>query len=163
GVALVLGPPGAGKSRLRHEVTSRIRAEHGAATIWIGRGDPMRAGSAFGVIGPMLRREAGISDDEPLGVKQQKLRARVARHVDAALAKLGERPVFVLGLARPDVEEIFPRLWKQRSPHVVHLHALRKKGARELVRTVLGDAADAATVDRLVELSAGNAFYLEEL
>ncbi len=239
-IALVLGPPGAGKSRLRHELTARIRAEHGAATLWIGRGDPMRAGSAFGMIGPVVRREAGISDDEPLGVKQQKLRARVARHVDpaeaqrvgeflgelagvpfdpaasvklaaarldpslmadqlrrafddflaaetrsaplvlvlddlhwgdlpsveyvdAALGQLGERPIFVLGLARPDVEEVFPRLWKQRGPHIVHLHALRKKGARELVRTVLGDGADAATVDRLVELSAGNAFYLEEL
>ncbi len=96
---LVTGPAGVGKSRVRYEFLRKVKAR-GAALLsreaggvppiggdvietWIGRGDPLRAGSPFGMIAPALRRAAAILDGESLDVRQRKLRARVARHVPA--------------------------------------------------------------------------------
>jgi len=87
---LVTSPAGGGKSRLRNEVIARLRrsaAERGAEDpleIWVGRGDPMRAGSPFAVVGEMLRRACHIAEGEPLETKQRKLRARVGRRVPSA-------------------------------------------------------------------------------
>ncbi len=85
------------------------------------------------------------------------------QYVDAALRLLTERPFLVVAFTRPDVEARFPGLWSRRSPVVLHLGGLARRACAELARDVLGDRADAATVDRLWEQSAGNAFFLEEL
>lgn len=84
---LVSGPPGIGKSRLRYEFLARLRAAGEPAEIVSGRGESLRAGSPFGVLAPALRRLAGIRDGEPAAVQQQKLRARVGRHVEPAQAQ----------------------------------------------------------------------------
>ena len=81
-VVLVTGAPGIGKSRLRDEFV-RAPKHHTGAQIWIARGDPSRAGSAFGLLAEALHGAAGIHAGEPLGTRQKKLRARVARHVSA--------------------------------------------------------------------------------
>src|SRR6185369_14735642 len=65
-------------------------------------------------------------------------------------------------LARPEVLDLFPRLWEERDLQQIRLPELTRKAAERLVRQVLGDDVDAATVDRVVDLAAGNAFYLEE-
>ena len=236
---VVVGPAGIGKSRVRVEVLRRVHAMGEPVEVWIGRGDPLRAGSPYGMIAPALRRAAGIRDGEPVDVRRQKLRARVlrnasaplektllflgeligapfddedqphlraARHdpllmaeqirqafvhfvttelaaqplvivledlhwgdlpsvklLDAALRELIDRPLFVLALARPEVHELFPKLWIERGAHEMRLDELTKKGSERLVRGVLGDTATDALVARLVEQAAGNAFYLEEL
>ena len=49
------------------------------------------------------------------------------RMVDAALHVLADAPLFVLALARPEVHDIFPKLWGSRSPQVTSLGEL---GAR---------------------------------
>jgi hypothetical protein len=85
------------------------------------------------------------------------------QYVDTALRLLSERPFLVLALTRPDVEARFPALWSRRSPVVLHLGGLPRRACAQLARDVLGDRADAATLDRLWEHSAGNAFFLEEL
>ncbi len=85
------------------------------------------------------------------------------QYVDAALRLLTERPFLVVALTRPDVEARFPGLWSKRSPLVVHLGGLPRRACVELARDALGDRAGAATLDRLWEQSAGNAFFLEEL
>src|SRR5262249_4159947 len=77
---LVSGPAGSGKSRLRYELALRLGAR---AQIILGRGDPLRAGSPFGLLAPALREVFGILDDEPTGAARQKLRARVADVVAA--------------------------------------------------------------------------------
>ncbi|MCW5806255.1 MAG: protein kinase, partial [Deltaproteobacteria bacterium] len=78
---IVTGAEGIGKSRVRDEVLRRIRERQGdPVEIWIGRGDPLRAGAPFGMIAPALRRAAGIHDGEPIDVRRQKLRARVLRN-----------------------------------------------------------------------------------
>ena len=77
---LVTGFPGAGKSRLVAELLRALR-ERGGAEILAARGDAMSEGSPFALIARLLRRAAGISGGESLVVRQQKLRARVARNV----------------------------------------------------------------------------------
>lgn len=83
--------------------------------------------------------------------------------VDAALRRLHDRPLFVLALGRPDVDDRFPKLWSERGVDRIQLAGLRPKPAERLVRAVLGDDIDSGVVDDLVRRAGGNAFYLEEL
>jgi tetratricopeptide (TPR) repeat protein len=80
--ALVTGPAGSGKSRVRHEFLRRLAERGERVEVFFGHGDSLSAGSPFGMIAPALRRAAGITGAEPLAGKQQKLRARLARHLD---------------------------------------------------------------------------------
>ncbi|MEZ4313249.1 MAG: protein kinase [Polyangiaceae bacterium] len=239
-VALVTADAGIGKSRFAHEVLQKLRSGGRTFEAWMGRGDPMTAGSPFAMIAPPLRRAAGILDNEPLVVKQRKLRARVGRHVaardlarvseflgemlqipfpdessvqlraarqeavlmgdqmrrawedfiaaeceaspvlfvledlhwgdlpsveliDHALRNLHDRPFVVLALARPEIDDVFPDLWQDRMLHSFRLAPISRKGCEKLVREMLGVNVPDAVVARLVERSAGNAFYLEEL
>ncbi|WP_437611104.1 protein kinase [Sorangium sp. So ce834] len=83
--------------------------------------------------------------------------------LDAALRDLSDRPLFVLALARPEVRELFPRLWEGRRLHELRLNELSRRAGERLARHVLGERADAEAIARIVRLSEGNAFYLEEL
>jgi tetratricopeptide (TPR) repeat protein len=82
---LVTAPAGVGKSRLRNELVNRVRnaseAQPAAREIWTTRADPMRAGSAFGLLAQMLRQACGIAESEPIAVQQERLRARITRCV----------------------------------------------------------------------------------
>ena len=86
------------------------------------------------------------------------------RFVDVALRERGQHPWMVLALARPEVFEVFPRLWADRqNVQVIRLKELGRKAGERLVRQVLGDTVGTETLERLVELAGGNTFYLEEL
>jgi tetratricopeptide (TPR) repeat protein len=101
-VVLVTGAPGIGKSRIRDEFlrSPRRRAE---AQIWIARGDPSRAGSAFGLLAEALHGASGVQAGEPLGTRQKKLRARVARHVPAGdVGRVAEFLGEIAGTPFPD-------------------------------------------------------------
>ncbi len=78
------------------------------------------------------------------------------------LRELSDHPLMVLALARPEVKELFPRLWAQNLQEVP-LRGLSQKASARLAREVLGAQVPAAVVSRLVELAAGNALFLEEL
>jgi tetratricopeptide (TPR) repeat protein len=236
---LITAPAGVGKSRLRHEFVQRLRSR-GEVEVWIARGDPMRAGAPFGLLGQFVRRAARMIQGEPLEVRQQKLLARVSRwvdpqiqrtvaeflgemvgspfpdrdsvklraarqdpmlmgdqmrrafidflgaecgahtvllvledlhwgdrstveYIDTALRLLRNRPLLVLSLARPEVHDLFPKLWVERNLEEVRLGELSRRAAEKLIRQVLGEEASAQTVARLWERSSGNAFFLEEL
>jgi tetratricopeptide (TPR) repeat protein len=236
--ALVTGEAGVGKSRLRQEVLRRALAERPDIEVWIGRSDPLAAGSPFALLGQALRRAAGVGSIDAPDAARRKLLARVGRHVGAAAAQgiaefLGEvcglpfddaaspplraarrepalmadqvrsavdaliraecaahplvialedlhwgdlpsvrlldwalrheQPLFVLALARPEVRSRFPDLFRMRPLTEIGLAALPRKSASRLAREVLGEGADPALVERIAALSAGNAFYLEEL
>jgi hypothetical protein len=85
------------------------------------------------------------------------------RFIDAALRECADLPWMVLALARPEVFEVFPRLWDRPAVQAIRLEALGRKASERLIRQVLGDRADKDTVERLARQADGNAFYLEEL
>ncbi len=78
---LLVGPAGVGKSRVRDEFLRRLRARDEDARIWIGRGDPMRAGSPFGLVGQALRTAFGLVEGAPDVIRRPALRAAIERHV----------------------------------------------------------------------------------
>jgi hypothetical protein len=88
--------------------------------------------------------------------------ARTISLVEAALRDLTDRPLLVLALARPEVDERFRELWVGRAQRLV-LGPLARKARARLVREALGAAAELAVIERIVELSEGNALFLEEL
>src|SRR5262249_40618250 len=79
---LVTAAPGIGKSRLRRELVARAGAAHPEAWVLTGRGDPMSAGSLFGVVSQIVTRAAGIRDGDDARVRHDKLAAMLG----AALA-----------------------------------------------------------------------------
>ncbi len=85
------------------------------------------------------------------------------KFVDHALRNLADRPLMVLAVARPDIHQQFPDLWNGRDLQEIRLGPLGRKAAEKLAREVLGESSPDATIDRVVTLADGNAFYLEEL
>ena len=84
-------------------------------------------------------------------------------YLGGALRKLRDRPVFVLALARPEVHDLFPKLWSEAGTQEIKLGGLTRRAAERLVREVLGDNIAADTLARVIEQADGNAYYLEEL
>jgi tetratricopeptide (TPR) repeat protein len=237
-VALVIAPAGVGKSRLLTEFLQTLMRRRAPHELWRARGDPMRAGSPFSVVAPILRRTAGVLDGELLDSQRHKLQARIGRHVsdaqlprvttflgeiagirfaedatlraahqqsvlmndqmrrawedfvaaecaatplviaiedlqwgdlpsvqllDAVLRSSHERPLMVVATARPEIHDVFPTLWSEREVQELRLGALTRRAGEQLARGGLGAAAEEHTVQRVVTLAAGNAFYLEEL
>ncbi len=83
--------------------------------------------------------------------------------LDASLRLCASLPLLVVALARPEVRATFPQLWEHRQMEQLRLGGLPARAGERLVRAVLGEDAGAATVARIVQQAAGNAFYLEEL
>ncbi len=237
---LVTAPAGMGKSRLLHELLDRTRRLPQAPDIWMGRGDPMHAGAAFGLLGQVVRGAIEVHDNEPLEVRRARIGARVRRHVparnqarvsqflgelagapfpdeesaplraargdatlmrdqlvrawtewlaaeaearpillvledvhwgdlpslllvDAALRTVRDGPWMVLALGRPDVHDLFPRLWVERRVNELRLDELTPAAAEGLVRRALASRAAPEIVERIVARGAGVPFYLEEL
>ena len=238
-VALVVGPAGIGKTRLRVELFQRLRERGERVEVWFARGDPMSAGSPFGLLAQALRGVIGLKPSDSPAERALKLEARMKRHmpaeqagrvveflgelagvprtapspelrgargsallmgdqmrrawedflsaecaahpvvivledlhwgdlptlkfVDAALRNLEERPLFVLGLARPEIDEAFPGLWQGRGLSHLRLGGLTRRACERLVREALGPEVSEGCIDHLFERSGGNAFFLEEL
>jgi hypothetical protein len=83
-VVLITAPPGAGKSRLVSEFVARLATRAPAPIVLRGRGDAMTMGAPFAPLARAVRRAAEIADGEPLAVRREKLRARVARALGSA-------------------------------------------------------------------------------
>ncbi len=84
------------------------------------------------------------------------------RLLDAALEIHRERPLCIIGMARPEIHELFPKLFVERGVSELRLQELGRRACERLVAAVLGDLPRPA-VERLVAMSMGNAFFLEEL
>jgi serine/threonine protein kinase/tetratricopeptide (TPR) repeat protein len=100
---VVTAPPGIGKTRLRHEFLRSLEAERRDFGVLLAQGDALSAGSPFAMIGPAIRRAAGVLDGEPIERRRQKLVARVTRHANdqerlRAAPFLGE----LVGIPFPD-------------------------------------------------------------
>ncbi|WP_437761080.1 hypothetical protein [Sorangium sp. So ce1389] len=216
----------------------RLRAREDIEVL-LGHGDPMSAGTSYGLLSQALRRLCGVVDGTAPAVQQARLLERVGRHVeaaaarrvaeflgemcgipfddgspelraargdplqmsariaqafvdllraecaahtvllvledvqwgdaltarlaDAALAELRDQPLMVLALGRPELAELFPGLWDRHGPQRLDLRGLSHRACERLVVQVLGARLTSGQIRRLVEHSAGNALYLEEL
>jgi tetratricopeptide (TPR) repeat protein len=88
--------------------------------------------------------------------------ALTVKLVGAALRQLRDNAFMVLALARPEVHELYPNLWAE-SVQLVRLHPLPRKAGERLVKQVLGPEVPPDQIGQLVEQSAGNPLFLEEL
>jgi len=79
---LVTGPPGIGKSRLRHELLHRaVERRSGPPPMRLeGQGDPMRVASPYGMAGQALRTLFGVAAEDGEEAAQAKVLAAVAAH-----------------------------------------------------------------------------------
>ncbi|WP_437925643.1 protein kinase [Sorangium sp. So ce291] len=114
GALLVVAAAGMGKSRLRQEFLEKVsgrgeRGAHGAGAahgggveVWVGQGDPMSSGSAFGMLSRALRSAMGIVDGEPLEERRRKVRARVERHRELDVGRVSAFLGELVGAPFPD-------------------------------------------------------------
>ncbi|MCG8418605.1 MAG: protein kinase [Proteobacteria bacterium] len=85
------------------------------------------------------------------------------RFINALLRNLEDKPIMVLALARPEVDEILPDLWTARNLERIALYPLSRQACENIARHALPDQVADTVIDKLVARSGGNPFYLEEL
>jgi predicted ATPase len=78
--------------------------------------------------------------------------------IDNVLRKLQKEPLLVVALARIEIHERFPALWRERDLIVVQLPPLPTRACAKVARESLGEAALESDVERIVERCEGNAF-----
>ncbi|MDC3988007.1 serine/threonine-protein kinase [Polyangium jinanense] len=83
--------------------------------------------------------------------------------VDAALRDLAGKPLVVAAFGRPEVHDVFPKVWAERGLSEIRLGELTPRAAEELARSALGTTAEPRTIARIVKRAAGHPFFLEEL
>ena len=82
---------------------------------------------------------------------------------DDTMRELEGAPLFVLAFARPEVRDVFPKLWRSHRRQEFPLRSLSKKAAERLIVHVLGKDVAPDVIAQAFEQSAGNALFLEEL
>lgn len=128
------------------------------------------------------RRDAVLRGDQILRALEDWLRAESLAHpvllilddfhwgdlptvrlVDSILRNLSECPLVILTLARPEVHELFPKLWAKRGVTEVRLSGLSRRAASEMIEEVLGPSVSKEVLDRIILRGQGNPFWVEEL
>ncbi|WP_437544870.1 protein kinase [Sorangium sp. So ce367] len=104
---LMTGLPGMGKTRVGAELLRRIGQRGQGVEVWIGRGDPLRAGAPLGMLHQALRGAVGIRDGDSPELSIDKLRERVGNCISGpdahrVAAFLGE----VVGTPFPDESNV---------------------------------------------------------
>ncbi|TKD09687.1 serine/threonine-protein kinase [Polyangium fumosum] len=158
---LVTGPPGIGKSRLGRELVREARAR-GITNVAITQAGRLTADASVDCAEALAMARAGrpallLIDD------LQWCDARSIHALGDVLCELYDRPLFVLALARPELFDEFGHTAGVTFTQVMPLAPLPRKAAVELARGWLGDRAEAARVDRVVERAAGLPLVVEEL
>jgi eukaryotic-like serine/threonine-protein kinase len=174
------------QDKLRARVAARVRpADQQRVTEFLGElvGTPLSHGEESSPALKAARQDAHLMSEQMRKAWLDFLQAETAvqpvllvledlhwgdfgtvRFIDTALRERGKLPWMVLALARPEVYEVFPKLWAERqNVQEIRLKELGKKAGERLVRQVLGDSVGPETIERLVKQADGNAFYLEEL
>jgi eukaryotic-like serine/threonine-protein kinase len=113
---LVTAPAGMGKSRLGHEFVRRLQSRGEDVALWTGRIDSLQAGSAFGLLGQVLRSALGVRDGEPLEARQRAIEARVMQYVAVpALRRVTEFLGEIVGTPFPDEDSAPVRAARQNA------------------------------------------------
>lgn len=82
--------------------------------------------------------------------------------VATALNQLSDRPLYVLALARPEIQSIYPQLWRG-AVQPLQLRPIGRKASERLVQQFLGGVVSPTAQLRIVEQADGNPLWLEEL
>jgi eukaryotic-like serine/threonine-protein kinase len=111
---IISGEAGVGKSRLRHEFIEQLSQRDDEVQVWLGRADPMGAGSAFGPIEDALRRILGSNEALPAAYRRSKVETRIKRCLQGESAErvaefLGE----LVGVRFPDERSVQLRAARQ--------------------------------------------------
>lgn len=85
------------------------------------------------------------------------------KFIDAALRNLAECPFVVLTLARPEVHDLFPKLWVKRGVTELRLGGLSRRAATEMIQEVMGQGVAKEVIERVISRAQGNPFWIEEL
>ena len=83
GTVSVTGDAGVGKSRVRHEWLTSLRASHPEAQVWSAQGDVMGQGGTFGITAALVEDACGVGFGMPRDEVRRKIGARVAGCVAA--------------------------------------------------------------------------------
>ena len=84
--------------------------------------------------------------------------------IDEALRMLHDRALLVLALARPEIEDRFPRLWSRHAVQHLRLPPLATTACEQIARAALAEhGGELDELDELVEAAGGNPLHLEEL
>jgi tetratricopeptide (TPR) repeat protein len=101
--ALVIGPAGSGKSRLRRELVDKLRRRGTPVSVMVGHADSVAGPTSLGAIADLIRHAAGIRPADPVEHRREKLTARLARRIEGPMLErvasfLGE----LIGAPFPD-------------------------------------------------------------
>jgi tetratricopeptide (TPR) repeat protein len=175
------------RERLRDKIRARVarhvpEAEREHTTMFLGELTGAEFDDSSFLPLRTARSDAMVMADNVRRAWEQFVRAECAAHplllvyddlqwgdaatvsfTDSALRNLGEHPMMVLALARPEVHEVFPGLWSERGMQEIKLMPLSRKASEKLAREALGPSVSAPVIAQVVERAAGNAFFLEEL
>jgi eukaryotic-like serine/threonine-protein kinase len=78
---LVVGPPGMGKSRLRHELLRRVQSRGDDLLVLLGQGDPIRSTTTYGLLGGAVSRLCDIRPDASSADARAALEERIGRNL----------------------------------------------------------------------------------
>jgi len=85
---LVIGDPGAGKTRLFHELRARVAEKHPECRFLLARGRALAEDAALGMLREGIRGYARLAQDEPADAQRAKLTATIREGASAALVPL---------------------------------------------------------------------------
>ena len=85
------------------------------------------------------------------------------RILGKVLRRLAEQPVYVIGCARPEIDDRFQHAMRDVPLERIQLAGLPKRSADKLVRAALGDRATEELVGRIVQQGEGSPLFLQEL
>lgn len=83
--------------------------------------------------------------------------------LDAALRTHTDAPFMILALARPHIQDLFPKLWDKSRILKIPLKPLSARACEKIVKGIVGHRISAESLAALAERSGGHPFFLEEL
>jgi class 3 adenylate cyclase/DNA-binding SARP family transcriptional activator len=176
----LVGEPGIGKSRLARELIAAIGSE---AAVLVGRCPPYGEGITFRPLWELLRQagheqELTGSSHEIFAAARRILEELAERRplvaafddvhwaeptfldfVEYLAGRLGDAPVLLLCMARPQLMETRPT-WLQEPAAVVVLERLTEADSERLLEAL---GAPAAARSRIAEVAEGNPLFVEQL
>jgi eukaryotic-like serine/threonine-protein kinase len=166
---LVTGPPGIGKSRLRHEFVRRVLTGTAQVRVLVGRADPLRISSPSWLVGQTLRALFGVKAASPPAEVRDAIGAFVLQH--PSLASNPKLPQLIRELCDvPSVEESSDPPQRDAALARAQIHAafaevIRAACSKQPVLMVLddlqwADAASLALVDAAIRKSEKQPFMV---